>query len=87
MKKLRLEPEELRVESFSTDAAGAATGTVRGHDFTLPNCTGGTSCYVTGCDTCDNSLDYCTCACTADCATADCASDGCDTRYNTCHCV
>ncbi|HEX6370193.1 MAG TPA: hypothetical protein VF006_14840 [Longimicrobium sp.] len=37
MKKLRLNPEDLRVEEFSTTRNGAANrGTVRGHDFSEP---------------------------------------------------
>jgi hypothetical protein len=32
MKKLRLDPDALAVESFATHASGAATGTVRGRD-------------------------------------------------------
>lgn len=85
MKKLKLSPETLRVESFSTAVLGARAGTVRGHDDSIgAGCTTGTSCFVTGCDTCDNSLDYCTCACTADCPAP---SSVCETRGTTCRCV
>ncbi len=33
MKKLRLEMDELRVESFATDAAAGEAGTVHGHSY------------------------------------------------------
>ena len=35
--KLRLKIEELRVETFTTAAAGGERGTVRAHDGTDPN--------------------------------------------------
>ena len=38
MNKLRLDPDRLRVESFTPDAAAAqGTGTVRGHSFVTFN--------------------------------------------------
>ena len=59
MKKLRLDCEELRVESFPTDAtAGEQGGTVRGHDAT-PTCTAtlvGGSCPQVTCRTYDDTL-------------------------------
>jgi hypothetical protein len=41
MNKLRLDVDGLRVESFATQAAAPARGTVRGHDDTIEteNCT------------------------------------------------
>ena len=41
MNKLRLDVDGLRVESFATQAAALACGTVRGHDDTMEteNCT------------------------------------------------
>jgi hypothetical protein len=69
MKKLRLELDELTVESFDTSAVDRGEGTVRGHDNleTRLSCRGDNSCLETGCDTCDNSLDYCTCRCSYEC--------------------
>ena len=32
IRKLRLDPDALRIDSFATDAADHARGTVRGHD-------------------------------------------------------
>jgi hypothetical protein len=80
MKKLALGLDQLQVESFDTAAAYA--GTVRGHELSVGN---NVSCYVscieTGCNTCDNSLDYCTCA---DCPVR---TDLCpQSRENTCRC-
>ncbi len=69
MKKLKLAIDELAVESFDTSAVDRGEGTVRGHDNheTRLSCRGDNSCLETGCDTCDNSLDYCTCRCTYEC--------------------
>lgn len=71
MSKLKLQVDELCVESFETADDGAARGTVHGH-FTNGAASGCFTCNFSACvetcpDTCDNSLDYCTCACTADC--------------------
>jgi hypothetical protein len=73
MRKLKLAIDDLAVESFDTSAADRGKGTVRGHDNheTRLSCRGDNSCLETGCDTCDNSLDYCTCRCSYDC-TAEC---------------
>jgi len=55
MKKLSLSPDELRVDSFSTETQGAAQrGTVQGR-VTRPECAN--TVYPT-CDTCD-SIDIC----------------------------
>ena len=54
MKKLTLNLEHLRVESFATDRAILPGGTVRGHDDTLEE-TGRGVCnptLITGCLTC-----------------------------------
>lgn len=71
MKKLKLETDDLRVESFPTVEIEAELGTVYAHATRWQtgvcySC-GDTSCIETARETCDNSLDYCTCACTADC--------------------
>ncbi|HEU0301322.1 MAG TPA: hypothetical protein VFR37_17790 [Longimicrobium sp.] len=59
MKKLRLDCEELRVESFPTNpAADERAGTVRGHAAT-PTCTAtlvGGSCPQATCQTYDDTL-------------------------------
>ncbi len=60
MKKLSLSPEELRVDSFSTQTPGAAQrgtvqGQVTGRPYTCPECAN--TVYDT-CDTCD-SIDIC----------------------------
>jgi hypothetical protein len=58
MRKIRLELEDLAVESFATDAADGRTGTVRGNDLSIqcatqytgqPDCPG---CQVSGAATC-----------------------------------
>lgn len=67
MRKLKLELEELRVESFETAEAAAERGTVRGHaitdlcsradGFTCFESCGGTcveTCADASCDTCDS---------------------------------
>lgn len=38
MKKLSLNPEQLRVESFATDAPAAGRGTVAAHEGTVLGC-------------------------------------------------
>jgi len=68
MKKLRLELDELAVETFDTSVTDALEGTVHGHFTNFASCSFcHATCIETGCDTCDNSLDYCTCNCTVDC--------------------
>jgi len=52
MQKLTLSPEDLRVDSFPTAAAGASRlGTVHGHGTTLPRTR--PECAATVYDTCD----------------------------------
>ncbi|HEX8693970.1 MAG TPA: hypothetical protein VF746_16220 [Longimicrobium sp.] len=47
MKKLALDLDALRVESFATEAAPAGRGTVRGHDsIETENCTTKTTCIT-----------------------------------------
>ncbi len=77
MKKLRLDLEELAVESFESERAKEARGTVRGYwEYTYycdtPECTGGggASCMYTHCDgSCHscNQTDRFTCV-VAECA-------------------
>jgi hypothetical protein len=76
MKKLKLDIDDLAVESFSVDKAGARLGTVQGQDFTL-QC-GGTNVCTASCNgTCYGScggngcrtIEYVSCDHT--CATQD----------------
>ncbi|HVG44367.1 MAG TPA: hypothetical protein VM890_06530 [Longimicrobium sp.] len=72
MRKLKLEIDELQVETFATATAGVEHGTVEGNATFLGtgacrSCVDMSRCIETCGDTCDNSLDYCTCACTDDC--------------------
>ncbi|HEX2078949.1 MAG TPA: hypothetical protein VHG08_14600 [Longimicrobium sp.] len=58
MKKLRLDCEELRVESFPTAAANGQDGTVQAYDAT-PGCTSslvGGSCPRVTCQTYDDTF-------------------------------
>ena len=51
MKKLALDVDALRVESFATQAAAGHRGTVRGHDDTVEteNCTFEYTCLIQTC--------------------------------------
>lgn len=64
MRKLRLDPEELRVESFDTDGRGEGRGTVLGlradaflADSPLASCV--ESCDDTICFSCDTCREPC----------------------------
>lgn len=70
MKKLQLDPQALRVESFSAAAAGRQAGTVRGY----------LSAYYEICSPGDSYQQTCTCEPTCNAATCyNCASAGCGT--------
>lgn len=59
MKKLRLDAESLRVESFPTAPAARETGTVHANAATLPACTAtlvGGSCPQATCQTYDDTF-------------------------------
>ncbi|HEX8318933.1 hypothetical protein [Longimicrobium sp.] len=74
MKKLRLQLEDLRIDSFSTTPVEKEKGTVFGEQ-----CTCNTACSCPGCPTCDASCNG-TCA-----ATCDASCNGtCDYSCNTC---
>jgi hypothetical protein len=47
MKKLALNPEQLRVQSFATDAPPAGRGTVAGHGTVLDTCQTDPACCGT----------------------------------------
>jgi hypothetical protein len=53
MKKLKLDMDDLRVDTFATEAADGKTGTVRGHDFESDTiqtqCTCVNTCQGYGC--------------------------------------
>ncbi|HEU0052026.1 MAG TPA: hypothetical protein VFQ39_02570 [Longimicrobium sp.] len=76
MKKLRLDMEDLRVESFQTaGGAGLSRGTVRGH-ATLRHCTEFVDCTIDfGCGTvgCGTGAASCNGTCDASC-NGSCAS-------------
>lgn len=93
MKKLRLQPDDLRVESFRTTGPGAPGGTVVGQQCTCPtNCTcpGQWTCGDVTCaaqatcvdETCADTCDNFTCLAT-------CGFSNCETRCGaaaTCRC-
>src|SRR5215218_8064679 len=79
MNKLKLNLDELSVESFDTTRRERAKGTVFGEQ-----CTCYTQCTCPGCPTCDAT---CNATCAATCAyTCDDATCGgtCDCSYDTC---
>jgi hypothetical protein len=60
MKKLSLNMDELRVESFSTDLAQAERGTVEANSLpTYPLCSGYSGCRTYRCETATCTLDVC----------------------------
>ncbi len=60
MKKLSLNMDQLRVESFSTDAAMEERGTVEGNSLpTYPLCSGYPGCRTYKCETATCTLDVC----------------------------
>lgn len=83
MKKLRLQLDDLRIDSFDTTAPQKAKGTVFGEQ-----CTCYTNCTCPGCPTCYQSCNgSCDASCNGSCgATCDgtCGATCEDTCYNTC---
>jgi hypothetical protein len=61
MKKLTLDPEQLRVDSFTTAHDADTRGTVRGHDDTVESewCTTPEGCSCPPCDTKDWTCSTC----------------------------
>ncbi|HSU16943.1 hypothetical protein [Longimicrobium sp.] len=58
MRKLRLEPEDLAVESFDTRGTGLdESGTVYGNAVTTPCSCRGTSCLATACVDANGCID------------------------------
>jgi hypothetical protein len=78
MKKLRLQLEDLQIDSFQTTPAEKPKGTVFGEQ-----CTCYTQCTCPGCPTCDAS---CNGTCDASCnGTCNCSGATCDAScYGTC---
>jgi hypothetical protein len=74
MKKLKLDLDQLHVESFDTRAQERTRGTVAGH---VP------LSYDTNCYNCDPSLDYTCDSCDVSCA-GSCVDTCADTCANTC---
>lgn len=78
MRKLRLQLDDLRIDSFDTTHAQQAKGTVFGEQ-----CTCYTQCTCPGCPSCDES---CNGTCDVSCFdTCDVSCDG--TCYKTCACT
>ena len=63
MNKLKLQLEDLRVDSFDTTTAEKAKGTVFGEQ-----CTCYTQCTCPGCPTCDATCNTCDQSCNGTCA-------------------
>ena len=82
MRKLKLELENLTVESFDTTTPAKPRGTVFGEQ-----CTCYTQCTCPGCPTCDNTCPQ-TCAYTCDDASCN-GSCGCmsDIKFTECSCT
>ncbi|MBB4637879.1 hypothetical protein [Longimicrobium terrae] len=85
MKKLILQLDDLRIESFSTTATPHERGTVVGEE----QCTCPTACSCPGCPTCDASCNgTCGGTCDASCyGTCDFTCEGCgddSAGHNTC---
>lgn len=83
MHKIRLNPETLRVESFATEAALAASGTVHGHSATIDIDYGFTDQTACAQDTCAISCGGYTCAYT--CAGIGCYGSGQQTCGGSCN--
>lgn len=86
MKKLKLEPETLRVETFEPERASGERGTVRGHASSAPYacqfmCFSGVTACMTQCN-CPSNNALCRNADTCTCSTA----ATCPTDENTCNC-
>ncbi|HEU0301773.1 MAG TPA: hypothetical protein VFR37_20130 [Longimicrobium sp.] len=78
--KLKLNPEQLAVDSFDTTVPGKSRGTVFGEQCTCP-----TACTCPGCPSCDDTCPVtCPNTCQAGCGTGsytDCCPD--ETCQNT----
>jgi hypothetical protein len=91
MNKLKLDLDQLTVESFDTDASGIARrGTVRAHSHLCAPTIADLTCLNT-CDTCDNTCGSCgascggTCGCTGGYSCGGTCGGSCvDPTCNTC---
>ncbi|WP_420130426.1 hypothetical protein [Longimicrobium sp.] len=88
MNKLKLQVEDLAVESFDTTRPQKAKGTVFGEQctcYTQCTCPGCPTCYASCNGTCDAS---CNGTCDASCnGTCDATCNGCDTWDVSCGCT
>jgi len=86
MKKLRLDPDALHIESFEPDRVEGRHGTVRPHGWSEPDCRETVepqaTCYATCGPSCQSCVGYYTCAYTCSCNTV-CGGITC---ANTCGC-
>ena len=86
MRKLKLQLEDLRIDSFTTTGSRKEKGTVYGEQ-----CTCQTACTCPGCPTCDASCNgtcggTCAATCNASCyGTCDYSCDGGFSCYQTCN--
>jgi hypothetical protein len=85
--KLKLNLDEISVDSFTTEYRKVRSGTVHGQACTCP-----TACTCPGCPTCDASCNgtcdaSCngTCGATCGCASYDYTCEGCTQYDATCH--
>jgi hypothetical protein len=80
MNKLRLELDDLRIDSFDTTAPQKAKGTVFGEQ-----CTCYTQCTCPGCPTCDASCNgTCDASCNGTCASCGDSCEVCETWDPSC---
>jgi hypothetical protein len=85
MHKLKLDLDQLNVESFDTDAPGITRrGTVRAHSQICTPTAGEYTCVNT-CETCDNTCGSCGATCFAGCTGYSCYGSCVDPSCNTCH--
>jgi hypothetical protein len=74
MEKVRLEIEELRLQSFTTsDDLSQHLGTVKGHASPTDevDCTAGDTCFATCASSCPCNTGDCTAICQSDACTCD----------------
>lgn len=80
MRRIRLELDELAVESFTTDTLATRTGTVQGHGGTAFICETAGNTDEPGCDlTADSGCGISECSCVATCYGS--CQGSCDCNY------
>jgi hypothetical protein len=82
MSKLKLDPDQLTVESFDPDASGIGRrGTVRAHSDSCYD----TDCQYTCANTCANTCNTCGASCGGACASrSTCLDPTCNTCFTNC---